>query len=120
MKIETKDSVNHKIKDIRQRVEKDRQDKIQDGKNRGGRAGEKEAADPHEEGAKAGGSRKSVRFWDVPQEFKVDYTSQEDMKDLVAGPNLKWENDAYQPAVQHGGRGGGKRTTRGQEVGSGG
>ena len=106
MKIETKDSVNHKIKDIRQRVEKDRQDKIQDGKNRGGRAGEKEAADPHEEGAKAGGSRKSVRFWDVPQEFKVDYTSQEDMKDLVAGPNLKWENDAYQPAVQHGGRGG--------------
>ena len=106
MKIETKDSVNHKIKDIRLRMEKDRQDKIQDGKRKDGRAGEKEAADPQEEGAKAGGNSRTVRFWDVPEEFKVDYTPQEDVKELVAGPNRDWEKDAYKPQVQHGGRGG--------------
>ena len=106
MKIETKDSVNHKIKEIRQRVEGDRNDKIQNGKKKDGRAGEKEAADPQEDGAKAGGCSRTVRFWDVPEEFKVDYTPQEDIKELVAGPNRAWEEDAYKPRVQDGGRGG--------------
>eukprot|EP00435_Cladocopium_sp_Y103_P039436 s669_g10.t1 len=103
MKVETKESVNQKIKDIRQRIEKDRQSKIQDGKRKDGRAGEKDAGENVEEGPKAGGVR-AVRFWDVPEEFHVDYTQSEDIKDLVKGPNEKWGDNVYKPSKQHAGR----------------
>eukprot|EP00435_Cladocopium_sp_Y103_P021393 s2990_g5.t1 len=106
MKLETKDGLNQKVKEIRQRMEKDRADKIQDGKRRDGRAGEKEAEVAVEEGPKAGGERRSVRFWDVPEEFKVDYTQQEDIKELVQGPNTAWGEDVYHPEAKHAGRGG--------------
>ena len=45
MKIETRESVNQKIKDLRAYMAKDRAEKTQDGKRRGDRAG----ADPTKE-----------------------------------------------------------------------
>eukprot|EP00435_Cladocopium_sp_Y103_P012460 s1027_g3.t1 len=106
MKLETKEGVNQKVKEIRQRMEKDKAAKIQDGRRRDGRAGEKEEETVGEESSKAGGTRRSVRFWDVPEEFKVDYTQQEDVKELVRGPNQAWGDDTYQPRAHHAGRDG--------------
>eukprot|EP00435_Cladocopium_sp_Y103_P045096 s974_g12.t2 len=106
MKIESKEGVTHKIKDIRQKMDKDKADKIQDGRRRDSRAGEKETEVPTEDGPKAGGTQRSVRFWDIPEEFKVDYTEKEDIKDLVQGPNPHWGDDVYQPRARHPGRGG--------------
>ena len=111
MKIETRESVNQKIKDLRAYMAKDRAEKTQDGKRRGDRAG----ADPtkesgeggQEDSTKAGGhDKRKVRFWEAPEEFKVDYTKGEDLKSFVHGPDPDWGKDRYEPQRTHPGRGG--------------
>ena len=109
MKIETKEGVNQKIKDLRAFMAKDKAEKTQDGKRRGERAGaESEGADQvREDSSKAGGhEEKRVRFWEAPEEFRVDYTKGEDLKSFVNGPDVAWGNDSYEPARTHPGRGG--------------
>ena len=60
MRVETKDSVVSKIKEIRQRMEKDKSDKVADGKRKGAKAGhdqkEEIEGDGKAESSKAGGS----------------------------------------------------------------
>jgi len=112
MKAETKDSVAVKVKDLRAKVEKDKGDKIQDGKRRTTKAGQNhDAGDskPSEEqeaaGSKAGGAvEKTVRFWEPPEEFKVDYTEAEDVKELIQGPPKDWGDVGYRPAREHQGQ----------------
>eukprot|EP00435_Cladocopium_sp_Y103_P016273 s1669_g4.t1 len=115
MKAETKESVNLKIKDIRTKMEKDRADKVQDGKKRA--AGSNQAAKDEavesskpsveeQGGGKAGSGGKNVRFWEPPEEFKLDYTAQEDVKQLVDGPQKDWGKSALSPGREHSGRGG--------------
>ena len=112
MKAETKESVVVKIKDLRTKVEKDKGDKIQDGKRRTTKAGQgqsngesKTAEDQDDAGSKAGGmAEKTVRFWEPPEEFKVDYTEAEDVKDLVEGPPKDWGNEGMRPDKQHAGQ----------------
>ena len=109
MKIETKDSVNQKIKEIRSHMSKDRAEKTQDGKRRGEKAGaedEREGAG-QDSSSKAGShDDKKVRFWEAPEEFRVDYTKGEDLKSFVNGPDATWGEDRYEPSRTHGGRGG--------------
>ena len=104
MKAETKESVAAKIKEIRAKVEKDKGDKIQDGRRRSGARPNPEEEKPKEEpetGSKAGGAPvKAVRFWEPPTEFYVDYTEKEDVKGLVVGPSEEWGNTAHQPTLQ--------------------
>ena len=72
MKAETKESVMAKVKDLRAKVEKDKGEKIQDGKRRTTKAGQaQDAGDSgqgdaaNEAGSKAGGAvEKVVRFWE--------------------------------------------------------
>ena len=70
---------------------------------------EKEASEA-EAGTKAGGQLEGrpskVRFWEVPEEFMVDYTKDEDLANLVHGPSTSWSEDVFQPVRQHDGRGG--------------
>ena len=113
MRIETKESVNQKIKDLRAQVAKDKADKIQDGKRRVGKTADAGAGTETERvdtGGKAGGQldgkAQQVRFWDVPEEFLVDYTKDEDLSALVHGPSEAWGEDVHQPQLQHGGRDG--------------
>lgn len=78
MKAETRESVNQKIKEIRSKMEKEKQEKIADGKKKGGKAGAeggkagtdqgertKNEETPNATDSKAGGAaEKKVRFWD--------------------------------------------------------
>ena len=109
MKAETKESVTAKIKDLRAVMAKDKSDKVGDGKKKNGKAGAgQEQEQPGEEG-RAGGmdetQERRVRF-EVPEEFKVDFTEGEDLKDLVRGPIDSWAEDVYKPHCVHGGDGG--------------
>eukprot|EP00435_Cladocopium_sp_Y103_P073900 s35_g45.t1 len=115
MKLETKDSVALKIKEIRSKVEKEKHEKVQDGKRRTAGAGAESACDAGEgtkgnsaepAGSKAGSAQKNVRFWEPPEEFKVDYTAQEDVQQLVTGPAQTWGETAYKPEKTHSGRNG--------------
>ena len=113
MRVETPDSVTTKVKEIRAKMTKEKQEKIADGKKRGkaGAADTGEAAEkPKEEetgDAKAGGlAPKKVRFWEPPEEFKVDFTSGEDLEVLVKGPDRHWEKDVHRPERVHPGRNG--------------
>ena len=111
MKIETRESANQKIKDLRAYMAKDRAEKTQDGKRRGDRAGAdntKESGEGgQEDSTKAGGhDKRKVRFWEAPEEFKVDYTKGEDLKSFVHGPDPDWGKDRYEPQRTHPGRGG--------------
>ena len=112
MKLETKDSVSLKIKEIRAKVEKEKAEKIQDGKRRS--AGAQKEGNPEnpgdlktanaDESGKAGSGQKHVRFWEPPEEFKVDYTPREDVKMLVEGPDKNWGAIAHEPCRSHEGR----------------
>ena len=120
MRIETKDTVNQKIKDLRIAAAKDKSDKVQDGRKKGKAAGQEpeEIQNPgaqsaaEGEGGRAGGRVRSagesrkVTFWEVPEEFQVDYTKEEDLGKLVRGPDPTWGNDAYNPGREHPGRNG--------------
>ena len=109
MKIESKDSVNQKIRDLRAGITKDKAEKTQDGRRRAERAGAEAEENPssREETSRAGGhEERRVRFWDAPEEFRVDYTKGEDLKTFVNGPDPTWGNDRYEPQKTHPGRGG--------------
>ena len=115
MKMETKESVGLKIKEIRAKVDKDKADKIQDGKRRGSKAGRGETEEHASEkvenqgtetsSTKAGECRQ-VRFQEVPEQFHVDYTKDEDIEQYVKGPDQKWGENAHVPQKEHGGRDG--------------
>eukprot|EP00435_Cladocopium_sp_Y103_P056630 s604_g19.t1 len=108
MKPETKESVAAKIKDLRAQVARDKSSKIADSKRKGEKAGADEETQRSPEQTKAGGTtgEKVVRFWDVPEEFQVDYTKGEDLQQLVKGPDTKWLEDVHPVSATHGGRGG--------------
>eukprot|EP00435_Cladocopium_sp_Y103_P002944 s2186_g1.t1 len=115
MKMETKESVQLKVKEIRTRVEKEKSEKVQDGKRRASGADKKEKpgavaeeqnpSEGHGDG-KAGSVQKHVRFWEPPEEFKVDFTAQEDVKQLVDGPQRSWDAVGFRPERQHEGQDG--------------
>ena len=72
------------------------------------KAGEGDGQPPSEPATdgKAGGQRATtVRFWDIPEEFEaVDYTKQEDIKDLIRQPDQSWGvPDAHQGRPHYGG-----------------
>ena len=105
MKAETKDTVTQKIKDLRAFVATEKAEKIGDvKKNKGGRAGA-ETAEPQDQGesGKAGGHQEArdpprkVQFWEAPEEFRVDYTEAEDVKEFVVGPDTTWADDVFKP-----------------------
>lgn len=105
MHLETKESAEHKIKELRTGVATDKAEKMAKPKRK---AGEAEAQSGHEEGdgGKAGGTTyQRVRFWDVPEEFEaVDYTKQEDVQELVKAPDQDWAVPApHQERAYHGG-----------------
>ena len=120
MRVETKDTVNQKIKDLRTTAAKDKSDKVQDGRKRGKAAGQGgdepvETTEKPEEGTEGGraggasrvaGESRKVTFWEVPEEFQVDYTKEEDLGKLVIGPDSNWGNSTYVPQRQHPGRNG--------------
>jgi hypothetical protein len=116
MRMETKDSVVLKIKEIRAKLDKDKKEKIQDGNGRRqvARAGQEEQtnedrnkeANQRQEDVKAGATQRQVRFWEPPEEFQVDYTAEEDVRQLVMGPQKDWGEPAYVPVKDHGGRNG--------------
>ena len=110
MKLESPDTVTTKIKDIRSKMRVEKTDKIQDGKKRskagstpaaaGTESGEQEAT----EDGRAGGEGPKVRFWDVPEEFEVDYTKGEDLKEVIQGPDYAWHQDVHRDLPPHRGR----------------
>eukprot|EP00435_Cladocopium_sp_Y103_P058511 s1062_g20.t1 len=112
MKMETKESVVLKIKEIRAKVDKEKAEKVQDGKRRSAGSGQDSKGAVEDEkppaesqgGGKAGSSQKNVRFWEPPEEFQVDYTAQEDVKQLVEGPQKDWGRTAFIPDREHPGR----------------
>ena len=106
------DTVTTKIKDIRSKMRVEKTDKIQDGKKRA-KAGSTTAAVGTESGGqevtedgRAGGEGPKVRFWDVPEEFEVDYTKGEDLKDVIQGPDYAWHRDVHRDLPPHHGRDG--------------
>ena len=106
MRAETKETAEEKIKQFRAEILKDRQEKT--GKT-ARRAGDAATGAPSDEGkeeaatSKAGGEQR-VRFWEVPEEFNVDYTKQEDLQQWVRGPEEGWGVPAsHQDRVFHGG-----------------
>ena len=104
MKTETKETVDQKIKEIRASIQADKADKVAKPKRKAGE-GEGPRSDEPTDG-KAGGQRESkVRFWDVPEEFEaVDYTQQEDIKELIQQPDDHWGvPDPHQERPYHGG-----------------
>eukprot|EP00435_Cladocopium_sp_Y103_P042118 s923_g11.t1 len=124
MKMETKESVNLKIKEIRAKVDKEKADKVQDGKRRSAGSGQDLKGTGEEErpptdsqaGGKAGSSQKNVRFWEPPEEFQVDYTAQEDVKQLVEGPQKDWGKTAFCPDRAHPGREGESAPARAHQL----
>ena len=113
MKPETKDTVNEKIWTLRAHLEKDKAEKVQDGKRRAQKAGQTKEAEADKEAqagedSKAGGAsqERRVRFWDVPEEFKVDYTKEEDLQHVVREPGDEWGKTVHEPAQTNGGRDG--------------
>eukprot|EP00435_Cladocopium_sp_Y103_P071083 s29_g36.t1 len=115
MKMETKESVNLKVKEIRAKVEKEKSEKVQDGKRRAsgndkkektGTSGEQPNSGEVPSDGKAGSGQRHVRFWEPPEEFKLDYTANEDVRQLVDGPSHDWGGGGFQPDRQHGGRDG--------------
>eukprot|EP00435_Cladocopium_sp_Y103_P064105 s1381_g25.t1 len=115
MKLESQESVTTKIKEIRAKMAKEKQEKILDGKKKG-RAGASEEVETSKEeqttDGKAGEQdEKKVRFWEPPEEFVVDFTQGEDLQKLVQGPDRGWERDVHKPVRSHDGRGGETATT---------
>ena len=114
MRLETKDSVNLKIKDIRTKVDKDKAEKIGDGKRRGSKAGKTETEEAKTnqvdqadgESSTKAGECKQVQFQEVPEQFYVDYTQEEDVKQYIKGPDPTWGDTANKPTRTHLGRNG--------------
>ena len=105
MRAETKETVEEKIKQFRAEILKDRQEKTGKTARRAGDATGAPSDEGKEEAAtsKAGGEQR-VRFWEVPEEFNVDYTKQEDLQHWVRGPEEGWGVPAsHQDRVFHGG-----------------
>jgi len=104
MKAENKETVEQKIKEIRASLQADKAEKMSKPKRKAGE-GENPVAEEVGTG-KAGGQREPrVRFWDVPVEFEaVDYTRQEDIKELVQQPDTYWGvPEPHQERPFHGG-----------------
>eukprot|EP00438_Fugacium_kawagutii_P016301 Skav208504 [mRNA] locus=scaffold1658:140020:151562:+ [translate_table: standard] len=116
MKMESKDTVATKIKELRSRIEKDKTEKVADGRKRAAtKAGHQEKPAGTVDDAttsKAGGTVvKQVQFWEPPEEFQVDFTKDEkELQDLVAGPDPSWVQNTFTPAHVHGGRDGDSAT----------
>eukprot|EP00438_Fugacium_kawagutii_P022124 Skav232871 [mRNA] locus=scaffold1881:25961:36237:+ [translate_table: standard] len=106
MKAETRSSVDAKIRDLRMQIAKDKTSKIADGKKKAERAGGEGKNNQEDPGRAGGGDAKTVRFWGPPEEFEVDYTKQEDLQDLVKGPDYRWTEGVEPPVLDHDGRGG--------------
>ena len=107
MRAETKESAWEKIKELREKVAKDKAAKVQDGKDRkraSERAGHQSAGVPDED-AKAGGQQ--VR-WAAPAEMvEIDYTRAEaDFADMVKGPDHTVFENVTLGGRAHGGRDG--------------
>lgn len=84
MKQETPQTAEAKIKELRLQVAQDRTEKISKPKRK---AGDVEEGAVEEASGKAGGESR-VTFADIPEEFEaVDYTKQEDIQDLLKGPD---------------------------------
>ena len=95
MKAETKDTVEHKVKQLRAGIQADKSEKMSKPKRKAGETSDESKIPPpnatSDEASKAGGSQREVRFWDVPEEFEaVDYTKQEDVRELLHGPDGSW------------------------------
>ena len=105
MRAETKESAEEKIKQFRAEIAKDRAEKTGKPTRRAGdgttNQGEAETVAEEAGASKAGGEQR-VRFWDVPEEFEVDYTKQEDLQHLVRGPNSEWGVPANHQNRAHG------------------
>ena len=101
MKAETKDSVTIKIKELRATMAKEKSEKIGDGKKRSQRAGTGGETEATTEEGRAGGAEDRKVQFDIPEEFHVDYTEAEDLKELVRGPSEAWADDVYRPANVH-------------------
>lgn len=87
MKAETDKTAETKIRELRQAIAADRASKTAKPKRKAGENGASPEGETSE--VKAGGS--TVRFWDVPEEFEaVDYTAQEDLKDILIKPDQNW------------------------------
>ena len=86
MKQETAQSVETKIKELRQQIAQDKGDKISKPKRKAGETGEV----AEETTSKAGGETR-VKFNAVPEEFEaVDYTRQEDVQELIKPSDDLW------------------------------
>ena len=123
MKAETKETVATKIKELRAHMAKDKNEKAAEGrKNKGPKAGhDEDEKDPQrepQEAGRAGGAtqQRKVRIWDVPEEFHVDYTKNEDLQAVVKGPNEDWANDVFKPEKSHGGRDGESATREAKDL----
>ena len=66
--------------------------------------------------AKAGSGGRHVRFWEPPEEFQVDYTVEEDVRQLVEGPQKDWGRTAHVPTKEHGGREGESAPVRAHQL----
>ena len=110
MKQETKESVVQKVKDLRAKLLKDKTEKIGEGRKKAGKTGEGSNEDNRKEDSHAGGQdlgeARTVRFWEVPEAFEVDYTKDEDLGKVVRGPQQGWADDVYKPERVHQGRDG--------------
>ena len=104
MKAETKETVDQKIKEIRASIQADKADKVAKPKRKAGE-GEGPRNDEPTDGKAGGQCESKVRFWDVPEEFEaVDYTQQEDIKELIQQPDDHWGvPDPHQERPYHGG-----------------
>ena len=89
MKMETKESVQAKIKALRTEMAKDKAEKIADGRKSG--QGLSTSETDNGTGETRAGGDKVVRVWDVPGEFEaVDYTlAEHDAREKVKGPDLR-------------------------------
>ena len=93
MRAETRETAEEKIRQLRAEISKDKAEKSGKSARRAGDlVGPADGNEPEgDEGAtsKAGGDQR-VRFWEVPEEFEVDYTKQEDLQRWVQGPDKDW------------------------------
>ena len=101
MRLETKDSVWEKIKELRAGVAKDKASKIKDGKDV--RKAGNGAQEVSEGGEKAGGLHVT---WAPPKEMvDVDYTQQEeDFRQMVKGPDMEGFKNVSKEGRKHEGR----------------
>ena len=107
LKIETKETVNDKIKALRTGMAKDKADKVVDGKRAGSDADKGETT-------RAGGE-KVVQFWDVPEEFLSITPAEEDMRQKIQGPDHSWLDNDEAPSRATWQKGGAKPIERGLE-----